>query len=237
MKRFHIVNRLFSTLIGGLLTIPCLAQQKAEIDFQTDIVSQNIFRGQDQGDVSIQPVLSAAWKGLELEVEGSVGLSNSKDCKQIDMTLSYNIGKFKFGVVNYWDDEPKEPYFYFGDNSGHQFEGFVAYDFGVLSASWGTLFAGSDARNSKNKRVYSSYLELTAPFKLCGLDCDAQVGIVPWETDYYNTTGFAVTNLALNISKDVRITDSFSLPLFASLISNPSTRDLFFVGGLSFKIF
>ena len=146
-------------------------------------------------------------------------------------------GKFKFGVVNYWDDEPKEPYFYFGDNSGHQFEGFVAYDFGILSASWGTLFAGSDARNSKNKRVYSSYLELTAPFKLCGLDCDAQVGIVPCKTDYYNTSGFAVTNLALNISKDVRITDSFSLPLFASLISNPSTRDLFFVGGLSFKIF
>ena len=76
MKRFPIVNRLFTTLICGLLTIPCLAQQKAEINFQTDIVTQNIFRGQDQGDVSIQPVLSAAWKGLELNIEGSVGLYN-----------------------------------------------------------------------------------------------------------------------------------------------------------------
>ncbi len=237
MKRNWILRLVFVSIISCISSVNVFSQEKFEVDFQTDIVSQNIFRGQDQGNAAIQPAVSAAWKGLKLEVLGSVGLVNHNDLRQIDMIASYNIGKFTMGVVNYWDDEPNEPYFYFGKNSGHQFEGFLSYDFGIVEASWGTVFAGSDARNSDNKRVYSSYFELTAPFTVKGIDGDVQLGIVPWATDYYNTSGFAVTNIALNLSKDVKITDSYSLPLFVSLIGNPCTRDLFFVAGMSFKIF
>lgn len=236
MKK-RIVQIYFFALLYCLSTLQSFAQENLEIDFQTDIVSQNIYRGQVDGSAAIQPAMSAAWKGLKLELLGSIGFVDTKDPRQLDMVLSYNTGKFSFGLVNYWDDLPKEPYFYFGDNSGHQFEGFLTYDFGLLSASWATIFAGSDARNSDNKRVYSSYFELTAPFTIKGIDGDVQVGVVPWATEYYDTNGFAVTNIALNLSKDVRITDSFSLPLFVSLIANPSARDLFFVGGVSFKIF
>ena len=232
-----IKKQLLIALLCGMMSLQGFAQSKLEVDFQTDIVSQNIFRGQDQGAAAIQPALSASLKGFKLEILGSVGIVNSNDLRQIDMIASYQTGKFEMGVVNYWDDEPKEPYFYFGDNSGHQFEGFLSYDFGLLSASWSTIFAGSDARNSDDKRVYSSYFELTAPFTVKGIDGDVQLGIVPWATDYYNTHGFAVTNISLNLSKDVKFTDSFALPLFVSLCANPSTRDLFFVGGLSFKIF
>lgn len=236
MKR-PIIRIYFLALLCCLYTQRTLAQETFEIDFQTDIVSQNIYRGQVDGSASIQPVLSAAWKGLKLEFLGSVGFVDTKDPRQLDMVVSYTTGKFTVGMINYWDDLPKEPYFYFGDNSGHQFEGYLTYDFGLLSASWSTIFAGSDARNNDNKRAYSSYFELTAPFTIKGIDGDVQVGVVPWATDYYETDGFAVTNIALNLSKDVRITDSFSLPLFASLIGNPCSRDLFFVAGMSFKIF
>ncbi len=237
MGKKHIIQFIFSTLLCCLSMQQTQAQENFEIDFQTDIVSQNIYRGQVDGSASIQPALSTAWKGVKLELLGSIGFVDTKDPRQLDMVLSYNLGKFSFGLVNYWDDLPKEPYFYFGDNSGHQFEGYLTYDFGLFSASWATIFAGSDARNSDNKRVYSSYFELTAPFTIKGIDGDVQVGVVPWATEYYDTNGFAVTNIALNLCKDVRITDSFSLPLFASLIANPSARDLFFVAGMSFKIF
>lgn len=237
MGKKHIIQFIFSTLLCCLSMQQTQAQENFEIDFQTDIVSQNIYRGQVDGSASIQPALSTVWKGVKLELLGSIGFVDTKDPRQLDMVLSYNLGKFSFGLVNYWDDLPKEPYFYFGDNSGHQFEGYLTYDFGLLSASWSTIFAGSDARNNDNKRAYSSYFELTAPFTIKGIDGDVQVGVVPWATDYYETDGFAVTNITLNLSKDVRITDSFSLPLFASLIGNPCSRDLFFVAGMSFKIF
>ena len=131
-----IKKQLLIALLCGMMSLQGFAQSKLEVDFQTDIVSQNIFRGQDQGAAAIQPALSASLKGFKLEILGSVGIVNSNDLRQIDMIASYLTGKFEMGVVNYWDDEPKEPYFYFGDNSGHQFEGFLSYDFGFLSASW-----------------------------------------------------------------------------------------------------
>ena len=36
------------------------------------------------------------------------------------------------------------------------------------------------------KRAYSSYLALSAPFKLGGLDWTVDLGMVPWETTFYN---------------------------------------------------
>ena len=35
-------------------------------------------------------------------------------------------------------------------------------------------------------RAYSSYVSLSAPFRLGGLDWDATVAAVPWETSFYN---------------------------------------------------
>ena len=35
-------------------------------------------------------------------------------------------------------------FYYKSDNTAHSFEGFINYDFGPVSASWQTYFAGSD---------------------------------------------------------------------------------------------
>ncbi len=86
------------------------------------------------------------------------------------------------------------------------------------------------------KRAYSSYLTLTAPFKLGGLDWAVDFGMVPWETTFYNsyTSGFSVTEVSLGASKEIKITDSFSLPAFAKVSVNPRTEGVYFTFGLSF---
>lgn len=214
-------------------TMGLWAQSQVEAHLGADIVSDYIWRGQDFGNVSLQPELSVAWKGLSLSVWGSVGLSDKDDARELDLTLSYETGGLSFGIIDYWDDGNDKRYFYYQkDGTGHSFEGFVGYDFGPLSASWQTYFAGSDYQVD-GKRAYSSYFELSAPFCLATCDWDAAVGLVPWKSDIYGVSGFNVTNLSLRATKAIKITQTFELPLFGQVVANPASRHFYFVFGLA----
>ena len=46
-------------------------QDKVEASVGADLVSSYIWRGQELGDVSIQPSVSLSWKGLSLTAWGS----------------------------------------------------------------------------------------------------------------------------------------------------------------------
>lgn len=62
-------------LLGMSITIPTvsIAQENIETDISADLVSGYIWRGQDLGNVSIQPTLSVSYKGFSLSAWGSVG--------------------------------------------------------------------------------------------------------------------------------------------------------------------
>ncbi|MBQ6768667.1 MAG: hypothetical protein IJP46_08410 [Prevotella sp.] len=212
------------------------AQSEVECHLKADLVSNYIWRGFDLGHVSLQPELSVGWQGLSLAAWGSVGLSDKDDPREIDLTLSYETGGLSVGIIDYWNDENGNRYFnYKKGETWHTFEGFVCYDFGPVSASWQTFFAGKDYQEDDGKRAYSSYFELSAPFRLATCDWDATVGLIPWKSYYYETSGFSLTNLSLRATKDIQITNSFSLPLFGQLIANPASQHFYFVFGFTLK--
>lgn len=214
------------------------AQSQIEGGLSVDVVSTNIWRGQHLGDVSIQPELWVGWKGLNLSAWGNVGLSNYKDPREIDLTLSYETGGLSFGIVDYWNDEHDSRFFYFRkDGTGHSVEGFVGYDFGPVKMSWQTFFAGNDYQEDSGKRAWSSYFKVAVPFSLVTCQWEAVAGLVPWACDYYSTSGFSVTNLSLRATKDIKITDSFTLPLFARVVANPASQDFYFLAGITLKVF
>lgn len=227
-----------------LLPMGLRAQDKVEASVGADLVSGYIWRGQKLGDISVQPSASVAWKGLSLTAWGSVGFE-SDDTKEFDLTLGYSIGGFSVSVTDYsfnHGDNFKTgnsidgKYFHYGANSTlHVYEAQVGYDFNFLALNWYTNIGGNDGLKGNGKRAYSSYFTLSAPFKLGGLDWEATVGATPWETSFYNggTSGFAVSEVALQATKVIRVTDSFSLPLFAKAIWNPATEDGYFTVGLS----
>jgi hypothetical protein len=199
------------------------AQDAVEVTLGTDIVSRYVWRGQDLGGVSLQPTLGIGYKGLSLSAWGSVGLSQPSDAKEIDLTLGYTLGGFHIGVTDYYVER------------NHVFEGTVGYDFGFASLNWYTNFAGNDIVGSTGKCAFSSYLEASVPFALGGVDWTATAGVVPFATDYYNARRFAVVNLALTASRPIRVTDSFSIPVFAQLALNPHSRHAFFVVGITLQ--
>ena len=215
------------------------AQDEIETTVGADIVNQYIWRGQDLGDVSLQPTLGIGYKGLSLTAWGSVGLSDFLDTKEFDLTLAYTVGGFNIGITDYWFDAGLDPdgrYFkYDAHGTNHVFEANVGYDFGVASLQAYTNFAGNDGTNKDGKRAYSTYVELAAPFKLAAVDWNAAVGVVPFATTSYATTGFAVTNVSLKATKDIKVTDSFSIPVFGQVVANPCSQDAYLVFGFTLQ--
>ena len=215
------------------------AQDMVETTVGTDFVSSYVWRGLELGDVSMQPTLGVSYKGLSLSAWGSVGLSNPADTKELDLTLAYSVGGFNIGVTDYWFNaglDPLNRYFkYAADETNHVFEANVGYDFGFASLQWYTNFAGNDLVETTGKLVYSSYFEINVPFTLGGVDWTATAGAVPFATDFYGTGSFAVTNLALTAAKDIRITDTFSIPVFAQVAANPCSRAAFLVFGITLQ--
>ena len=233
--------------MGLVMSMTAIAQDeiesesKIETTISGDIVSSYIWRGQDLGNVSLQPTLGIGYKGLSLTAWGSVGLTNSDDTKEFDLTLAYTTGGFNIGITDYWFNaglDPDNRYFMYNAHStNHVFEANIGYDFGFASLQWYTNFAGNDGVNESGKRAYSSYVEASVPFKLATVDWTATVGVIPYATTFYNewTSGFSVTNLALKATKDIKITDSFSIPIFGQVVANPRTEKAYLVLGFTLQ--
>lgn len=235
-------------------TVAVNAQDKVEANVSADVVSNYIWRGQNLGGISVQPTLGLSYKGLSLTAWGSVGLNgptagSTYDNRELDLTLAYSIGGFNIGVTDYWfqeagQDAKKRYFMYKAHDTNHVFEVNVGYDFGPVAIQWFTNFAGNDFKtndNGESKHAYSSYVELSAPFKLGGLDWVAAVGAVPFtSSSVYEGTSvdggvkdFAVTNISVKATKDINITPSFSVPLFAQVMANPCTQKAYFAVGFT----
>ena len=220
-------------LLSMAMPFTAKAQDKVEASAGVDLVSGYVWRGQDLGGVSLQPSASIAYKGFSLGAWGSVGIESS-DTKEFDLILGYSTGGFSVSVTDYWFNGGPGYFHYGARNTAHVFEGQIGYDFGLLAINWYTNFAGADGVNKEGDRAYSSYLSLVAPFSLGGLDWTAEIGATPWATDFYGSNGFAVCDVSLGANKEIKITDSFSLPLFVKATWNPRTEGAYFVAGLSF---
>ena len=233
------MKKIIIFAMGLVMSTTTFAQDEIETTVSADVVNQYIWRGQELGGVSVQPTLGIAYKGLSLTGWGSVGLSNPADTKEFDLTLAYTTGGLNIGITVYWFTGAPEPRYFKYDAHGtnHVFEANIGYDFGIASLQWFTNIAGNDGVNKDGKRAYSSYFEAVVPFKLASVDWSATAGAVPFATDFYNgwTSGFAVTNLALKATKEIKVTDSFSIPVFAQVSANPCTQAAYLVFGLTLQ--
>lgn len=240
------VRNAMLLLWGVLICYPVgmKAQDKFDASVGMDLVSGYIWRGQDLGNVSIQPEVSLAYKGFSLTGWGTVGFDKD-DIKEFDLTLGYEVKGFSCSVTDYWTNGGPGYFHYGAHNTSHTFEAQLGYDFGFLSVDWFTNFAGNIGYKADGSKAYASYFSVSIPFVLGGLDWTVEAGATPWENDFYTggenssyskdmINGFAVCEVGIEASKEIKISESWSLPLFAKAIWNPSTEGLYFVAGLSF---
>ncbi|MCC8155220.1 MAG: hypothetical protein LIP01_14135 [Tannerellaceae bacterium] len=236
MKTMNLKRVKLLTLVM-LMSIPAFAHRmEFEIIPSADFVSRYVWRGTDCGPTSIQPAITAAYKGLSLELWGSTDFTTP--VKEIDITLGYEINGLNLALVDYWIKEYDG--FRYGDfSNNHAFEASIGYYFGdsaPLTLTWSTMFAGGADKKENDKQAYSTFIEANYDFSVKNVDLSAGIGVSPWKSAMYHrpgTSGFALCTVSLKASKAIRITDSFSLPVFVEGIFAPNQDDVFLVFGIS----
>lgn len=251
--------KLFSTL---LISAACLCGTTTtyaqEFTVQADFVSSYVWRGMYQTGISVQPTLGfsagnfslTAWGSTDFDGVSSVsaadGFGTGYPGKEFDLTAAYKLGESgpTVSITDYWwaGQGAKNYFHYKSRETSHFFEAGVAYTLPFekfpLSLGWYTMFGGADKKmtdSGRMKQNYSSYVEVNYPFTLKNVDLNATCGIVPYQSPLYFTNGFAVTNLALKASTEIKITDSFSLPIFTQVIWNPCVEDTHLVFGITLR--
>ncbi len=250
------MNSILKKAVAAVITISFCSfgtvkasgnENGAKFTVQGDLVSSYIWRGMYQTGVSFQPALAFGIGGFSLTAWGSTdfdgyqaseGLAN----KEIDLTAAYTFGNsgLTLSVADlWWAGQGANKYFNFKSHeTAHHFEAGVAYTLPLekfpLSMAWYTMFAGLD-KDAGGGQNYSSYVELNYPFSVKCVDLNITCGVVPYKAPQYYTNGFAVTNVALKGTTAIKITDSFSLPIFAKAIWNPRLEDAHLVFGFTLK--
>ena len=244
------MNSIIKKIVAAVVTVSLCSfgmakasENETGVKFavQSDLVSSYIWRGMYQTGASFQPTLafSVAWGSTDFDgYRSSEGLAN----KEIDLTAAYTFGAsgLTLSIADlWWAGQGANKYFNFKSHeTAHHFEAGLAYTFPLekfpLSLAWYTMFAGQD-KDAEGNQNYSSYVDLNYPFSVKRVDLTATCGLVPYEAAQYYTSGFAVTNVALKGTTAIKITDSFSLPIFAQAIWNPRLEDAHLVFGFTLK--
>ena len=232
MKRQKVIVWVILSWVGVFFS----EAKSQSITVGADCVSSYILRGSYCGSVSIKHSLGIEYKGLTFGAWGSTDLT-SPDL-ELDLALGYVFKGFEVAITDYYFNEidgVEYNYFkYRNCKTSHTFEATLGYTFNEkfpLSLSWNTYFAGADASYDK-KRTYSTYVQLSYPFRLWSIDMTAGVGITPWRGIYADK--FNVVDISMRGEKSIPITQSFSLPLFAGIVFNPTTDKAYLIAGVSF---
>ena len=227
------MKRIFLIITLIVINIPFTKSQ--EVLVNADFVSSYMWRGMKNGNASIQPSIGFNIGGFTISAWGSSEFNNSNNA--LDLSLEYEVENWLFTFTDYFTQDEDDSFDYFNykaHTTGHCFDAGVTYTFEdrfPLSISWFTMVAGDDFKEN-GKRAWSSYIELSYPIYIRGIELSFELGITPWEGMYADK--FNVNNIAINASKELQISSKFALNLFTQLGFNPVENKTYFVAGFGF---
>lgn len=223
------------TLKSTILAILCVlafgtTATAQEFSIGADLVSTYVFRGLKYDGPSIQPGISYTTGGLEVGAWGS--FSTTGITNESDLYISYGFdGGFSIGIADYFyqgdGDTPHNyisEYFDYSKEGAHAFELNLGYEVNSLAFSANYIFNESAGAGSAGGDMY---FEAAYAFETFDVFVGAGDG---WHTA---DTDFALCNIGLGTSKEIEITEKFSLPVFAQVTWNPSFEQYNIVIGIS----
>lgn len=214
------------------------SESKYSLDFSVDIVSRYLWRGLLYSpSPNIQPTLTFSAGGFSIGAWGSYSLS--EQYAEVDLFVSYNTGPLTLMVFDYYAEDETDltavDYFKWkNETTGHQLEGTIMFggtDKIPFTLTAATFFYGND-KNADGDNNYSTYFEIAYPVKVVDQEVNLFLGGTPAKGLYHTEAG--IVNVGFSTSKNLKITDSFELPVKGTFAVNPAAKDVFFVIGLTF---
>lgn len=233
--------------------VPKVNAQEEESPWSTglDIYSSYIWRGAKFGSgPAFQPYVSFATGGFEIGAWGSISASTD-EALEMDLYASYGFGPVTLTVTDYYFGGDWTQY-----SNTHYLEPSIGLGFGDFSVMGAFMFlAGSDAVagvdampakvdlttgiitpavegvDAMEETSFGSSMDMyfEAGYSFGSVDVALGAG----NGQYTSDGEFNVCNITVGTSKEVPITESFSLPVSGAVILNPSTGGFFITVGIS----
>jgi len=209
-------------------------EKESPFSLGVDLVSAYVWRGTKFSGPSIQPSLEYGIGGFAIGAWGSFSTmsSNVDDSgklitfNELDTYASYTFDfGLGFGLTDYYYQGTRA--FDFADTTGsHALEANLNYTVGGFSASANYVLNDTHAGGPGSKGG-DMYYQLGYSFKFFEIFVGAGDG---WHT---SDGDFNVCNVGLGVTKEIKITEKYSLPIFGQLIVNPEKAEYDLVFGIS----
>ncbi len=189
--------------------------QEVEVSTGVDLYSTYVFRGVAYSGPSWQPSVELSTGGFAIGAWGSQGYDGFQE---MDLYAGYgfDFGLY-LGVTDYW-----YPGSQWLDSDTHAYELNLGYEIESLSLAANYIFAGEGSVGDD--------LYFEAGYSLDQADLFIGAG-----DGWHSTDGdFALVNIGIGTSKEIAITDSFSVPVSGAVILNPDSEQLYILVGFSF---
>ena len=226
MKRTYLI--VFA--IFAALTLN--AQEDGEkLSLTVDLASDFVWRGlQINSTPVIQPSVTFSQGIFSIGAWASTPFTRIfNEHKEFDIFAELQLSSsLSLGLISYYDYSA--PYFKLKkEETAHDLDLYLTYDgsggFPIRVLASTIIGGGADLKwkDGKNKRAFSTYLELGyGRTTNGGIEWNAFLGFVPMESNFYEIDGAAIINLGFGVTKSFEITPTYSLPLSLKLTVNPA---------------
>ncbi|MBN1984933.1 MAG: hypothetical protein JW761_01450 [Prolixibacteraceae bacterium] len=213
------MKKTFLIAAGLLLLMSITPLSKAqEVTTGLDIYSSYVWRGTKFGSgPAFQPSLEFSAGGFALGAWGSFSASTDEGAEaDLYASYSFDLGEsssLSFTLTDYYF--PGDLWF---EGTSHYIEPMVSLGLGSFSLT------GAYMMNDGEGDIY-----LEAGLSAGPVDLTLGGGDGAYTVD----GDFNICNIGIGTSKEVKITDSFSLPVSGAAILNPSSEQFYIVVGIS----
>ncbi len=225
LKKSMLVVLSTTLLISSSLYAQEDSTKESPFSVGTDIVTSYVWRGTKYSGPAFQPCIEYGVGGLTIGSWGSFGFTDQ--VAEADLYLSYGFDfGLSLGLTDYYYQG--NDYFKYTDTTAsHAFEVNLGYETGGFSLGANYILNDAHAGGPANSGG-DMYFELGYGFKNLDVFVGAGNG---WHT---SDGEFGLCNIGIGTSKDIKITDSYSLPVSGQVVLNPERKEFNIVVGISF---
>lgn len=243
-----MIYQLKKTFVFILICLSGISfAQDLSLSVNADLVSRYIWRGINVNDAfNIQPALTLSVSGFSFGFWGSYSLTNNLDYNNYGQELDTWLG-YNFAFENGMSIGAIVTDYYF-PNAGIPWGNWDNYDSpdgpGAHTIETGLLLKGPNAFPISlsgyivvyNDEGNNTYFQADYPITVADVALNLFVGAAGGSevNPIYGTETFNVINIGLKASKSIKITEDYSLPVYASFILNPRAEISYLVFGLTF---
>lgn len=220
-----------------------LAQETPEISLGVDVMSRYVWRGLNVGDApSAQPSITLGVDGFEVGAWGAYSLSNNiTGGDEIDLWMGYGFelpggGEVGLILTDYYFPNGGEPFSNFNNYDDDDGPGAHILEIGGSFTFPSFPLTLAAYYNFYNDEGNSIYVQADYPVRVGETELNFFAGATPGNEEnpaLYGTEDLSFLNLGFTASKEISITDRFSLPMSASWIFNPNLDITYLVVGFS----